>query len=201
VAKNKDGFFLTDSSEIFHFITAVNFQKPALSSPANLSFKLPTSITFTWLAVRGAEYDLQFAQDTSFAIQKTLGASTNTILVSNFTPNRTYYWRVRAKNAHATGPWSNVFRFNTAWHTGVEPLSGTGLSVYPNPAHATLYVEIPASFSENTISIYSMTGALLSERMYAPGSLELDVRTYQPGTYILVLSNAGGVYRTAVVIE
>lgn len=71
-----------------------------------------------------------------------------------------------------------------------EMLSG-GISVYPNPARSTLYVEIPEGFTR--LELYSLPGMLyLTRGVRGATRFELPVADYPDGFYILKLTGVSG---------
>jgi hypothetical protein len=93
---------------------------PALVSPANNATNVSASPTFVWGSAAGAtSYDLQVAEFSNFAalVYEDLLIPTTSYTV-NYLPqfseigSLTFYWRVRGRNASATGPWSAVRSFS-----------------------------------------------------------------------------------------
>ncbi|MDE5735693.1 MAG: T9SS type A sorting domain-containing protein, partial [Bacteroidales bacterium] len=68
-------------------------------------------------------------------------------------------------------------------------LLSDGVSVYPNPARTTLYVEVPERFSR--LEVYSLQGIrYLSRDVRGATQLALPVSDYPEGFYILKLIGA-----------
>ena len=103
---------------------------PVLTSPANGASGQPTSLTFSWNASSGAtSYHLQVATDPAFATGVAVNDSTIADVsrgVSGLAPNTMYYWRVRAKSAGGSSPFSSNWSFSTglAVPTLVSPANG-----------------------------------------------------------------------------
>lgn len=106
---------------------------PMLSSPANGSFNQPTTITLNWNSSTGAtSYRLQVSTNSTFS-STVLDDSTLTATSKEVGPlsnNTTYYWRVNAKNAGGSSPYSETWSFTTA----VAPPSAPTLSSPTNGA-------------------------------------------------------------------
>lgn len=88
----------------------------ALQSPMPLTHDHPLETNFSWLATTGAAaYEWQLAADENFSVlvdtQTVAGLSTS--VSQALTPFTRYFWRVRALNPCAPGPWSEIRRFRT----------------------------------------------------------------------------------------
>lgn len=79
----------------------------------------------------------------------------------------------------------------STWAVGVEgvQLVAGGISVYPNPAHSTLHVQVPATFEHGAISIYSPNGALLATHKLQSGSNTLQLYNLSSGMYYYTISS------------
>jgi hypothetical protein len=90
---------------------------PTLSSPANLATNVSRTPTMSWNAVTGAAtYEIQISTRADFSVVTfgSSGLTTRSIRVSPQLGSRTVYqWRVRARNATGTGPWSTTRTFTT----------------------------------------------------------------------------------------
>lgn len=89
---------------------------PALVSPVDTATNQPTSLTLSWSASAGATgYELQLATDSLFSVlvvdDSTLAGTSRP--VSGLAASTLHYWRVNAKNAAGTSPWSDVWEFTT----------------------------------------------------------------------------------------
>lgn len=88
---------------------------PALSAPANNSSGTDTTPDLTWAAVTNPEdvtYDIQIATDVGFStiVVDVTGHATTTYTPSALAEDE-YWWRVRAVDVDAAGPWSTVRKF------------------------------------------------------------------------------------------
>lgn len=120
-----DGTHTHQSDATLHVADAAP-AAPVLLTPPNGAFNQPVQPVFTWeAAAQGATYDIQVATDPGFA---SIVAAANGLASTTFTPpaalapNTTHYWRVRAGNGCADGPYSEVFTFTTTAPAGVCPL-------------------------------------------------------------------------------
>jgi len=173
---------------------------PSLISPPNGSNNQPSTVRFMWYkSINALTYRLQVAQDSSF-LELVVNDSTltdSTIVVTNLTTNRYYWWRVNAKNSFGTSPHSNIWKFGT-FLVGLNQLSSEIPKVfdlcnnYPNPFNPSTKIrfEIPLSpdclgsrgVSEGRgvltqIIIYDVLGreisTLVNEQL-KPGTYEVD---------------------------
>jgi len=69
------------------------------------------------------------------------------------------------------------------------------LSIYPNPAKTTTTITVPELNPGRiySISVYNVTGRQVMSKQLndMPGSCKIDVSSYQPGIYILVVTQEG----------
>jgi hypothetical protein len=113
-----NNIYTGDWSDVWEFTTEL--QTPSLLSPANNSTRLNTELTLSWQQSVGAEsYDVQVSEDQNFgsiSIQNN-SISTNSVSIQGLSPEKRYYWRVRANasdnHSQWTAPWSFTTYFNT----------------------------------------------------------------------------------------
>ncbi len=89
---------------------------PALAFPANNNTTQPLSTTIKWHpALSASSYRLQVAQDTLFttAVLDDSTITDTTKAMTGLSPFTKYFWRVRGKNAGATGDFSAAWNFTT----------------------------------------------------------------------------------------
>ncbi|MEX2088130.1 MAG: fibronectin type III domain-containing protein, partial [Bacteroidota bacterium] len=103
---------------------------PVLENPPNNANNIPVNVTLEWQAIAGATYDVEVATDNKFSaiVGGATGISSNSFEVSALKPKEKHFWRVRAKTALGTGPWSNDRTFTTA-----APSLPAPSPVYPPP--------------------------------------------------------------------
>ncbi len=82
-----------------------------------------------------------------------------------------------------------------------EQVSTLQVHVYPNPASNILYIALPESDGESTITIYDGAKRMITEqRVTSAGDvLKTDISQLVPGTYILQVQNNNGYFSTKVV--
>ncbi len=79
---------------------------------------------------------------------------------------------------------------------GIEELSLSNIAkVYPNPAHATLYIE-PQTTSNFTVELYDVNGQLV---LQSQNNTTISVADLPKGIYMLKLTIDKQVYSTKIV--
>jgi len=114
-AKNAGG--TSAYSTICNFTTIVAVpDMPVLVLPADSATDQPKTLSLNWnTAVRADSYRLQVSTDKnfgSFAVDDST-ITTTSRLITGLSNDTKYYWRVNAKNAGGTSPYSDVFYFTT----------------------------------------------------------------------------------------
>lgn len=114
-AKNSAGISAFSARRSFNTLAPPD--APILVSPANGATNVPIGQIFSWsVASRAMQYYLQVAKDSNF-ISLFFGDSTITTtswpLPNPLNGLTKYYWRVLAKNAVGSGPWSVTSSFIT----------------------------------------------------------------------------------------
>ncbi|HNX43916.1 MAG TPA: PKD domain-containing protein [Bacteroidales bacterium] len=99
--------------------------------------------------------------------------------------------KVRANNSYGYSEWSEekiIFVDNT---TGTGLHESGKLIIYPNPASASLHIEIPGNLSAGNgmMVIYDAKGGILSELHFTGNEMTVDVSAFLPGIYIVRFSN------------
>jgi hypothetical protein len=101
------------------FITGGGFLggAPLLSRPFRDTLGMPLTVMLGWRSVANATgYHVQVAVNPAFSPALLLNDSSlsdTTRTLGGLSAARTYYWRVRGKNAQGPGPWSLTWRFST----------------------------------------------------------------------------------------
>jgi len=159
---------------------------PTLVSPADGATGVSTFPTLTWNASAGATtYRLQLSTDSTFAsfiVNDSTLADTSK-QVGPLANNTRYFWRVSAKNAGGTSPFSAARRFTTAAPSSVERVGSevpTAFALnqnYPNPFNpsTTIRLQIP-DVSRVRLMVYNVLGcevATLVNENLQPGSYEV----------------------------
>jgi subtilisin-like proprotein convertase family protein len=116
---------ITKTVDFYLLVNNSVFSQMSLTSPANLAYALPTSITLNWAADTSAtSYVVQVATDEDFISV----ISTQTIASTSFNLNglnqlSNYFWRVQPRNTGCFGSFSAPFRFTTGQQTCVNASS------------------------------------------------------------------------------
>jgi len=183
---------------------------PVLAAPPNGSYNQPSTVRFTWnKSVSALTYRLQVALDSQFT-NLTVNDSTiadSTILVANLTVNKYYWWRVNAKNAVGTSPYSTVWRFGTFFvglnQIGTEiPKEYKLFNNYPNPFNPVTKIKfdlppVGAQYIEPVqLIIYDVLGREVAsliprgQQGLQPGTyeVEFDGTNYPSGIYFYILT-------------
>ena len=92
-----------------------NFPTMALTTPANLATGVATTATVSWTAnTNASSYDVQLAQDASFAVVLNSGTTTGTSYTfTGLNQANNYFWRVLPKNISCVGTYSAPYKFTT----------------------------------------------------------------------------------------
>jgi hypothetical protein len=87
--------------------------------------------------------------------------------------------------------------------SGVEEVESNQFSVYPNPVTTTLNINLDPQNTVESVSIYSITGAKITEFPVAKGitTIAIPVVNLSAGTYTVVLSNQSGVQTAKTFIK
>ncbi len=105
-------------SDIWQFTTAL--AAPLLLSPVSNSTRLFTSLSFSWGQVTGAtKYEIIVSDHEDFsniAIRRT-DITTNSITLQGLSPEKRYWWKVKAQTANSDSHWSEIWTFTTHFDT------------------------------------------------------------------------------------
>ncbi|MCU0452203.1 MAG: FG-GAP-like repeat-containing protein [Bacteroidetes bacterium] len=116
-AENEAGGGGYSTVRSFRTVVAAPTSAPTLASPAdNAQGVLPTT-SYAWNAVSGAaHYHFQIATGNTFTSVSHEDSTLTALTISptSLAFETTYYWRVRAKNAGGSGPWSAIRSLRTA---------------------------------------------------------------------------------------
>jgi len=152
-----------------------------LLSPSNGSINQPTTLTLTWNAVsRATTYHIQLSVDSSFtslAVDDTNITSTSRQLTS-LENNKTYFWRVRAKNTAGWGLYSSTWNFTTI-------ISVPSVPTLTSPTNGAIGISITP-----TLSWFASTGAATYHLQVALDSMFTSV-VYNDSTLTTISKQVG----------
>lgn len=171
----------------------------SLQSPAN-GARLPpnTGITFAWGSAAGAaSYELQIDDSSSFSapLVVSIAGLAQTQSVHSFDRERTYWWRVRGRNANGVnGPWSAARSFEirrgaTPPPTPTPTPTPTPIPT-PTPTPKPSPTPAPVTLSSLTLNPSSVTGGNSSQ-----GTVTLSGPAPSGGTAVALSSGNTGVAR------
>jgi len=110
-------------STVWDFWTGTPPAAPLLVSPNNGTTGLPPTVMLTWRQSTGAlTYRVQVATDSLFStiVRDTSGLVDTSYQVTSL-PNLTiFHWHVLAQNAIGNSPWSQRWKFTTAYNQSVQ---------------------------------------------------------------------------------
>ena len=151
-AKNTGGFGAYSST--WSFLTAMPVPAQVLlSSPANNAVVQGDSLRVSWQPSSPSvlSYWVDHALDSLFTFVGTDSTADTTVVIHQLIVNKTYYWRVRARNIGGWSPVSATRSFDVIV-SGVENLGGIPKSYelsqnYPNPFNPTTNIEFTVASS------------------------------------------------------
>lgn len=201
--KANNGGYESAFSPVSIFTTASPAQ---LISPVDNSTNVPINPVMQWSTVPNVNsYRLQIATTDSFSLTSLVinqGGITSTSRQVNLVPNTQYYWRVNFISAGAQGFYSSVFSFTTGTTVGIAESDRVkdGLlirSIYPNPAHQKISVDVSASYPMETQIILNN---VLGQEVYSTtrmidaqsNNIEIDVSAISRGSYFLIFKTHKG---------
>ena len=186
---------------------------PVLISPPNGSFNQPSTVRFVWTKpLNSATYRLQVSYDSLFnnILVNDSTLTDSTIVVTNLTNNKYFWWRVNAKNTAGTSPYSAVWKFGT-FLVGMEQI-GTDIpkefrlyTSFPNPFNPTAKIRFDIPLSKGIsgsagkgvlteLQIFDILGrniSILVNEQLQPGTYEVnfDGSNYPSGIYFYKLTS------------
>ncbi len=168
---NSNKVFVNNNSD-------VNLANPfAATAP---SF-IPTTIS---PALTGASFQNAKIKNTFFDSTSYIGAFGGldwTTLWANWDPQNTVY-------------------DNGIFSVGIEKVATINFDLFPNPANTEVVINIPNTTETTTISIYSLTGKLVTTKTVNTAISAINTNNIAAGTYIVTVSSANGISNKLVQI-
>ncbi|XWN38515.1 MAG: peptidoglycan DD-metalloendopeptidase family protein [Balneola sp.] len=158
-----------------HFTVSNPDTKPIsvyLQSPQNDTGVTEETQLLRWLPLADAdEYELVISKDEMFnnIVLSETSLVNREYTFSNLESNNDYYWKVRAKNSHGTGEWSQTRMFNTGLPVSIEeeeiviPGEPKLLQNYPNPFNPTTQISYKLSQTTQVeLKVYNLLGEVVA---------------------------------------
>jgi len=142
--------------------------QPVITYPPNDRVNVSINTIFRWSVVPGATgYEVLLANDSTMTsiVASFVGLGTPSVSVNDLSFNKTYYWKVLARQNALAGEWTPVYKFTT--HdvgVGVKSLDGVADSYnlmqnYPNPFNPSTNINYSISeASMVTLKIFDLYG-------------------------------------------
>ncbi len=172
---------------------------PILSTPDNGATNLPTTLTLRWNASTGAiSYHLQLSESSLF-LSTLVDDSTLTTPLRRVGPlvnNKTYYWRVRARNGGGASGFSSTWSFTPAYPQVFIVSHAESFPNYPNPGDfkATDYKIVGLPGASTSLVSNFLSGAQGTDwQLYADNGSDVNYLVVFNGTPGFTF-NAGKAY-------
>lgn len=91
---------------------------------------------------------------------------------------------------------SEVFNFK---HSGIYTISQIA-SIYPNPAHDYLQIQLKEAHVKAELHIYGLNGALLKTVRFTSSSKTIMLHDFPKGSYLMTISINGNLYREKLIV-
>lgn len=179
----------------FSTVNSVN-----LKTPANNATDVKLSPLLSWDALTGiTAYQILMSKESTFSdllVNTVTAPAENQLPVPIVLEKETqYFWKVRAANGLDTSGWSPTWSFTTMPPVGIdEPGLDKIISIYPNPADHTLYIQLKDKQSVSArFSITDLVGKIVVERDVQLNSgnriIPIDVTGLKNGIYMIRFSD------------
>jgi len=163
-----------------------------------LSGRLYAGGNFTNAGGTGAKY---LASWSSISSTWALGIAGNTV---NFTVNALDTVPSPA-TLYAGGvfssPYSKIMKSTTLIGIEEESLPVESVSIYPNPAHANLYISIDSELNNPEVEIFNMIGGKVFSSTLPTMQKTINIRNYAAGVYFVKITSGTKVLTKKIVIE
>ncbi|MBO6620883.1 MAG: peptidoglycan DD-metalloendopeptidase family protein [Balneola sp.] len=177
-----------------------------LQSPQNDTGVTEETQLLRWLPLADAdEYELLISKDEMFnnIVVSETSLLNREYVFGNLQSNNIYYWKVRARNTHGTGEWSQPRMFNTGLPVSIEeeeiiiPGEHILLQNYPNPFNPTTQISYKLSHTTRVeLKVYNLLGeevATLENSQKRAGihTVTFDASGLSSGIYYYSLRTTG----------
>lgn len=167
-----------------------------------------TAMDFAWDAPTTGDpvdfYYIEISTDPNFPTEATVAGnfaetSIQGLYISSipdyFTDSTTYYWRVTPQNV-AGGTTPVVWSFTTGT-LGIEDNQLAEISLYPNPVHGQLNINLPSSVELESATMFDLLGK--ATNMNIGENNTLNTSNLATGVYILKLETTQGALTKKVI--
>ena len=98
-----------------------------------------------------------------------------------------------------TSELTNNGTIKVALSTSTPEISGSSLTVFPNPVKDIVTIELPSIFSESTIELYNSKGVNLILVKPIEKRVLIDMKNYPSGIYIVRIIDKGEIKNKLIV--
>jgi photosystem II stability/assembly factor-like uncharacterized protein len=199
----------SDWPEPFKFTTACCV---TLTSPGNNETDVKIAPIVSWEAIGGiGGYQIQLDQTgdfTNLLVDELVGdgGQNSLALPILLEKNTQYYWRARAYRSIDSSNWSDVWSFTTVGELGIdEPGDIPGVTLYPNPANNTLYIQMNEKTDATLrLMVSDLLGKPVLEEEFDyveyNKAQSIDVSRLSKGIYMIRLTNGNKVMTRKLII-
>ncbi|ROL61007.1 T9SS C-terminal target domain-containing protein, partial [Bacteroidetes/Chlorobi group bacterium ChocPot_Mid] len=138
---------------------------PVIAEPANGASGVDRTLLLKWNTVQYAtEYELLVSKKNDFSSDIVVNEPmvyNNQKSIGGLEYDETYYWKVKAKNASGSGPWSETYSFKvkTLGSVNDEALARFKVNAYPNPFNESNILSFSlVNNSRVVIKMYNLSG-------------------------------------------
>ena len=160
-AINKDNSKISEDGIPSRFTTTGKYPRMTLYLPAKNAINVDLNQPLSWLSYSHVkEYEVQLSEESNFLNPIVRFTSSTNLTDPKFDLNKTFYWRVRAKDNNKYSDWSDTFKFTTTGVDNVNEIEKYGIQVFPNPFENSITISLNNS-GFKPVSITSIDGKII----------------------------------------
>ncbi len=92
--------------------------------------------------------------------------------------------------------------FNNCGTTATHPeWANSALRVWPNPARDVIYLDLPNDLQTGILEIYSLSGQRVFRRVVGQGIIDIPVKEWLPGVYVIALESGTRRFVRKILLE